>query len=814
MTWICRCCALLLIAELCAIASWSFFFAPKQPRKDNLSNVYHTTNIFHKTTFETINIQPVLHFAVHVATVIRYPFIVHISKTSYFHMRFPHSIIESFAGTVINNVSRPPFVGRCGDTMYIHQKQRIRFVNFDVSRFCNVSKFDMVEDCGILKSSTVGRPLLTSECGIFNIKTENSVILTDVVLREEYVGKVLITTHKQSRYNHFTLVSESRLCNFFIRSSRTCEKSAPTDFSVLAILASFNDGDIIRETVKHLLSQGVRVHLIDNWSTDGSIEKLKGINISVEMYPQSPIAVYNWTGILQRKEEIASRIQAHWYIHTDADEVRESPWPGVNLRDALYFVDCLGFNKLDFTLVTFSPIDNGFMEGQDPVHYFKWARLFDASVNAPQRKAWKQSHSLDLVSSGGHDAKINNERTFPINFLLRHYPIRSQIQGHRKIFLERKARWSKEERERGWHTHYDHFNNETKLTFSNPEAIPGFFEFPYQALRKSLHLHAALYSGRELQRGLAHAEGAQISICACGDFYFQRVQIISGIILALEEGLNMLLPRLTSCGQAQGSSCNPFRQRCSVLDFEKIFNSSRLEAAMLVSFDMKMGVLHKIPFIYKPLDTGPWLPTLSFDNRVTNTQNDIRIKIQEYAHTSVLQLSACLHHAVPIDHYSRSRLWNAISHNLIFSDQILNSVQKLKYRMGTYIGIDESIHDRQEFCHLFPLNCSKINESHLNSIAIEVYLDSIRSSDKANLSVYIAGATQALFHTLRAKEYRIFSKVDFLDVFTNESSLEQHAALEQAVLEECAYFVGRHQSLLSFMVHEKRLADGLDSRIL
>ena len=38
---------------------------------------------------------------------------------------------------------------------------------------------------------------------------------------------------------------------------------------------------------------------------------------------------------------------------------------------------------------------------------------------------------------------------------MRHYPIRSQSHGERKIFLERKPRLLPEARARGWHNHYD-----------------------------------------------------------------------------------------------------------------------------------------------------------------------------------------------------------------------------------------------------------------------------------------------------------------------------------------------------------------------
>jgi hypothetical protein len=74
-----------------------------------------------------------------------------------------------------------------------------------------------------------------------------------------------------------------------------------------------------------------------------------------------------------------------------------------------------------------------------------------------QVKCWKRTSArVDLVSSGGHDVLFPDRRVFPLRFLLRHYPIRSQTHGERKIFIERRPRLDVTERELGWHIQYDH----------------------------------------------------------------------------------------------------------------------------------------------------------------------------------------------------------------------------------------------------------------------------------------------------------------------------------------------------------------------
>ena len=47
-------------------------------------------------------------------------------------------------------------------------------------------------------------------------------------------------------------------------------------FRVTAIIATFNEGDIISRVIGHLVENGVDVYLIDNHSTDDTVEKASG----------------------------------------------------------------------------------------------------------------------------------------------------------------------------------------------------------------------------------------------------------------------------------------------------------------------------------------------------------------------------------------------------------------------------------------------------------------------------------------------------------------------------------------------------------
>jgi hypothetical protein len=60
-----------------------------------------------------------------------------------------------------------------------------------------------------------------------------------------------------------------------------------------------------------------------------------------------------------------------------------------------------------------------------------------------------------MVRYGGHGLRFEGRRVYPFKFLLKHYPVRSQKHGEKKVFRERKARWNLKERAKGWHVHYD-----------------------------------------------------------------------------------------------------------------------------------------------------------------------------------------------------------------------------------------------------------------------------------------------------------------------------------------------------------------------
>src|SRR5690349_20890203 len=121
-------------------------------------------------------------------------------------------------------------------------------------------------------------------------------------------------------------------------------------FRVTAIIAARNEADIIGQVVGDLIAQNVDVYLIDDGSSDQTVDEAgqwlgRGL---IHIERREPSATFEWADLLRRKQALAAELEGDWCIHHDADEFRESPWPGLNLREAIRRVSELGYNAIDF----------------------------------------------------------------------------------------------------------------------------------------------------------------------------------------------------------------------------------------------------------------------------------------------------------------------------------------------------------------------------------------------------------------------------------------------------------------------------------
>jgi len=239
----------------------------------------------------------------------------------------------------------------------------------------------------------------------------------------------------------------------------------PDDFKVMAIVCVYNEADIIAPCLERLIGQGIDVYLVDNWSKDNTFgiasRFLKKGLVGIERFPPEgrEAGGHDYRRLLVHVEKLTRKLKADWFIRHDVDEYRESCWMHMNLRDAIYHVDQSGFNAIDYTVIEFKMTDDLFSPGEDFVDYFKYWDFGHHSGNFVQIRTWKNGeYIVDLANSGGHQAVFTGRKVFPLKFLLRHYPFRSEEQAIRKLFHERHdGIEGAEAKKRGWGVQYDLF---------------------------------------------------------------------------------------------------------------------------------------------------------------------------------------------------------------------------------------------------------------------------------------------------------------------------------------------------------------------
>lgn len=225
---------------------------------------------------------------------------------------------------------------------------------------------------------------------------------------------------------------------------------------IIAILASYNEERFIRVCLEHYLNHGIQVYLLDNESTDRTVEIAReylGKNlIGVETISRH--GMYQWGKILRRKEELADELDADWLMHADPDEIRLPPTPHQTLAQAIAQVDSEGYNAINFMEYTFLPVrESSEHDHPDFQKTMRWYYPF--GPRHPHRlNAWKKQPrrwtgvkefarelikyhrwgkpSINLTSSGGHIVNFPDLRLYPVDFILKHYIVLSMNHAVQK----------------------------------------------------------------------------------------------------------------------------------------------------------------------------------------------------------------------------------------------------------------------------------------------------------------------------------------------------------------------------------------------
>ena len=198
---------------------------------------------------------------------------------------------------------------------------------------------------------------------------------------------------------------------------------------IVALLTVRNEVRYLKKCLEHLYNQGIDVCIIDNDSTDNTLEIAESFRkknvIRIENIPYT--GIFELKPILKNKERLIKEIDADWFIHHDADEIRQSPFLDKTLKEAIIEVDKQGYNAINFDEFVFLPTqEEPNHENGDYVKTMKYYYFFEPHKNR-RINAWKNiKQEVNIVSSGGHKISFDNQKIFPKSFILRHYIVQSK----------------------------------------------------------------------------------------------------------------------------------------------------------------------------------------------------------------------------------------------------------------------------------------------------------------------------------------------------------------------------------------------------
>ena len=221
---------------------------------------------------------------------------------------------------------------------------------------------------------------------------------------------------------------------------------------IVALLAVRNEERYLERCLEHHLQQEIETCVIDNGSTDRTLEIARSFLdrgvIRIEHLPFS--GVFELETQLRCKERLAGEIGADWFIHCDADEIRQAPKPYATLREGIEAVDRRGYNAIDFDEFVFLPTtDDESLEGRDYVEAMRYYYYFEPdSPDRYRTNAWKRHAQLDLHTLAGHKALFPGLNVCPEPFILRHYIVLSRAHAIEKYAARN---FSATERAKSWH---------------------------------------------------------------------------------------------------------------------------------------------------------------------------------------------------------------------------------------------------------------------------------------------------------------------------------------------------------------------------
>ncbi len=265
---------------------------------------------------------------------------------------------------------------------------------------------------------------------------------------------------------------------------------------VVAMLTTYNEERFIVPCLEHLFEQGIDVYLVDNCSVDQTVEiarrYLKRGLVGIDSLPRR--GQFSLRAQMEHKERLAATLEADWFMHVDADEIRLPPRSDQTLAQAFADVEAQGFNAVNFHEFVFVPTqespDHDHSDYQETMRwYYPFLPSFPHRLNA-----WKrQLYPVELAHSGGHQVRFPGLRIYRESFRMRHYLFLSVPHAIRKYVDKR---YDPTDVAKGWHGW-------------RPQLKPEMIKLPRQAdLRRYVSDDQLDPSNPRTQHCLAEAERA------------------------------------------------------------------------------------------------------------------------------------------------------------------------------------------------------------------------------------------------------------------------------------------------------------------
>jgi glycosyltransferase involved in cell wall biosynthesis len=241
----------------------------------------------------------------------------------------------------------------------------------------------------------------------------------------------------------------------------------------LAVLLCYNDGDLLPDSIRYLREQNHEIVLWDHGSTDDTaaiVAQMKHELLEVKTIPRSFDFYELYPAMSRHLMENYVR-QYDWISWPDQDEFLEGPSRRLSYYESLREVyessyDWIQFNNVNYWYTT----ADDFNVKSAPQRIRHYSVFPDC---APRIRSWRASATNIRVFN--HNAPEGDR--WPLNFNLRHYPMRSKQQaldrlyryraglrrGDSNFHYENMARWEDRLEIKPEYLHFDDGQNELNL---------------------------------------------------------------------------------------------------------------------------------------------------------------------------------------------------------------------------------------------------------------------------------------------------------------------------------------------------------------